>query len=412
MRIAMISEHASPLAPIGGIDAGGQNVHVAELGAALVRRGHAVTVYTRRDDPHLPRRVATATGVEVVHVDAGPAARVSKDELLPYMSQMARAIAQDWALCAPDVVHAHFWMSGLAALAAAKQSLPAPPVLETFHALGSVKRRHQGGADTSPPQRRWLEPEVAVRVDRILATCPDEVGELIALGADPAHISVAPCGVDLALFTPHGTVEQTDGTTRIAVVGRLVPRKGIDVVIRALARLTGQGRAGVVLHVVGGSAGEYALDHDPEALRLRALAGELGVSDRVVFRGQLARDEMPAFLRSCAAVVCTPWYEPFGIVPLEAMACAVPVVVSAVGGLQDSVVDGVTGLHVPPRDDTALAAALTRLLADPAMGRRMGAAGRRRVERGYSWDRVAALSEDAYSAALTTRLTAPVEVLP
>lgn len=411
MRIAMVSEHASPLAAIGGVDAGGQNVHVAELSAALARRGHDVVVYTRRDDPDLPARVQAAPNVAVVHVDAGPPRPVSKDDLLPYMEALGAGIAADWRLRPPDVVHGHFWMSGLAALDAARATRTAGrplPVLQTFHALGTVKRRHQGAADTSPAERVRLEPSVARSVDRIVATCPDEVRELAEFGVDPTRVSVAPCGVDLGMFEATGPAEDTGGRRRLAAVGRMVPRKGVDLPIRALRRLLDQGVDDVELHVVGGGGGPLGLENDPEAVRLRTLAAELGVQDRVVFRGQLPRTDMPAFLRSCSAVVCTPWYEPFGIVPLEAMACRVPVVVAAVGGLQDSVVDGVTGLHVPPRDDAALAGALDTLLADPLLGERLGRAGRRRVESGYSWDRVAELTEAAYRAALSPAVGSPI----
>jgi glycosyltransferase involved in cell wall biosynthesis len=306
-------------------------------------------------------------------------------------------------------------MSGLAALGAARavcaNGTP-PAVLQTFHALGSVKRRHQGAADTSPAQRSWLEPAVARRVDRIVATCPDEVRELAALGADPGRISVAPCGVDLGLFEAKGLAEDTGGRRRIAVVGRLVERKGVDLAIAALRRLVDAGIGDVELHIVGGGGGAAGIDDDSEAVRLRSIADALGVLDRVVFRGQLPRDQMPPLLRSCTAVVCSPWYEPFGIVPLEAMACRVPLVVAAVGGLRDSVVHEVTGLHVPPRDVAALAAALRQLLDDPRLCRRFGRAGRRRVERGYSWEHVAALTEGAYLRALAERavpgLSAPL----
>ncbi len=168
MRIAMISEHASPLAALGGVDAGGQNVHVAALSEALARRGHHVTVYTRRDATELPARVRVGQRLEVVHVDAGPARHVPKDQLLPYMGQLAAGVAADWARRPPDVVHGHFWMSGLAALDAARRADAGHrvPVLQTFHALGTVKRRHQGAEDTSPPERRWLEPGVGRSADR------------------------------------------------------------------------------------------------------------------------------------------------------------------------------------------------------------------------------------------------------
>src|SRR4051794_21083997 len=182
MRIALVSEHASPLAVLGGADAGGQNVHVAALARALARRGATVVVHTRRDDPALPRRVELFPGVTVDHVDAGPAAVLPKDELLPYMDDFARDLARCWDEDRPDVVHSHFWMSALAALqAAATHDIP---VVHTFHALGVVKRRYQGDADTSPAQRIELERDIVARADRIIATCTDEAFELMRLGAD------------------------------------------------------------------------------------------------------------------------------------------------------------------------------------------------------------------------------------
>src|SRR5687767_12714585 len=116
----MVSEHASPLAVLGGVDAGGQNVHVAALASALARLGDEVLVHTRRDDPALPRRVALAPGVDVDHVDAGPPTEVPKDQLLPYMEAFAEDLREQWLAEPPDVVHAHFWMSALAALDAAR----------------------------------------------------------------------------------------------------------------------------------------------------------------------------------------------------------------------------------------------------------------------------------------------------
>src|SRR4051794_32547470 len=121
MRLALVSEHASPLAVLGGVDAGGQNVHVAALARALARRGATVVIHTRRDDPALPRRVELCAGVTVDHVEAGPAAPVPKDELLPHMGAFARELERCWRDERPDVVHSHFWMSGLAALEAAAE---------------------------------------------------------------------------------------------------------------------------------------------------------------------------------------------------------------------------------------------------------------------------------------------------
>jgi D-inositol-3-phosphate glycosyltransferase len=402
MRIAMVSEHASPLAVLGGVDAGGQNVHVAALAATLGRRGDEVVVHTRRDDADLPRRVALAPGVEVDHVDAGPPWDLPKDELLRYMDDFAEQLRRQWADEPPHVVHSHFWMSGLAALSAAADL--GIPVVHTFHALGVVKRRHQGAKDTSPPERIELERRIARRVDRVIATCTDEVFELVRMDADRRRMSVVPCGVDVGCFTPDGPREpRRPDRHRLVIACRLVERKGVGNAITALASLPD-----AELHVAGGPD-VSALDSDPEARRLRALAAELGVGDRLILRGRVGRSDMPALLRSADAVVCVPWYEPFGIVPLEAMACGVPVVASAVGGQIDSVVDGVTGVHVPPREPAALAHALGALLDHPERRAQLGAAGARRARERFAHEQVAAATREIYGevvmrrAALRTR---------
>ncbi|WP_258804647.1 glycosyltransferase [Pseudarthrobacter sp. NS4] len=411
MKIAMISEHASPLAALGGVDAGGQNVHVAALSEALAKRGHHVTVYTRRDATELPSRVQVSRRFEVVHIDAGPARHVPKDELLPYMGELAESVARDWGQRPPDVVHGHFWMSGLAALEAARRPDAGyrVPVIQTFHALGTVKRRHQGAEDTSPAERRWLEPGVGRSADRIIATCSDEVFELKAMGIATGKISIAPCGVDLGFFSADGPVDTRKRRHRILSVGRLVPRKGVDLVIRALPYLREAGFDDVELLIVGGGGDSYVLHADPEVRRLLDLAAELGVLDHVSLHGQVSRGEMPGIFRSADAVVCAPWYEPFGIVPLEAMACGVPVVAAAVGGLRDTVVDHGTGLHVPPRDPEAIASALAMLLENPSLQAELGKAGQKRARTRYSWDRVAAETEKAYQLAVAE---APAGVVP
>ena len=389
MKVAMVSEHASPLAALGGVDAGGQNVHVAALSEALARAGAQVVVHTRRDDADLPRRVTTPGGVTVVHVDAGPATVVPKDELLPYMDAFADELRAAWADDPPDVVHAHFWMSGLAALNAARPL--GIPVVQTFHALGSVKRRHQGSRDTSPAGRLLIEETLIRDCDRILATCSDEVFELMRLGADRRRVQVAPCGVDIRHFTPWGPAEpRPDGLRRLVSVGRLVERKGVQDAIEALATVP------ETELVVAGGPPHDALDGDPDVRRLAAVAADLGVAHRVRFRGRVGRDELPALLRSADAVVCTPWYEPFGIVPLEAMACGVPVVASAVGGMLDTVADRVTGLLVAPHRPDQIAAAAREILDDPALHRSLGHQGVRRARTRFAWDHVAELTRSVY----------------
>jgi D-inositol-3-phosphate glycosyltransferase len=389
MRIAMVSEHASPLAALGGADAGGQNVHVAELATELGRRGHEVVVHTRRTDPSLARRIPLGANVAVDHVDAGPPEPIPKDELLPFMGSFAEELVREWRRERPAVVHSHFWMSDRAALTAA--GLLGLPVVHTFHALDVVRRRHQGARHQSPPEWLETERELVWRADRLIAQCSDEVFELARLEAPVGRITVAPSGVDVDRFTPDGPADaRREGVPRLVCLARLVERKGVGDAIAALPGLPG------VELVVAGGPDPSRLDHDPEVRRLQALVQELGVADRVDFRGRVSRQEAPGLLRSADAVVCVPWYEPFGIVPLEAMACGTPVIGSAVGGLIDTVVHGLTGLHVPPRRPAAIAAAARTLLDDARLRQELGQAGADRVRRLYTWPRTAEATLAAY----------------
>ncbi len=388
VRIALVSEHASPLALVGAVDAGGQNVHVDALAATLTGQGHEVSVHTRRDDPAQPEQVATGAGYQVLHVPAGPTEPLPKDDLWPHMPAFADALTAQLGALRPDVVHGHFWMSAWAADRAG-DALDLPRVV-TFHALGTVKRRHQGLADTSPQARAAVELAVARSADRVIATCSDEVRELRAMGLSREQATVVPCGVDADRFTPEDDGTPVPARTqryRLVTVGRPVARKGFAVVVEALA-----GLPDTELLVVGGSDGP-----DPELRRLQELAGRLGVAERLFCLGQVPRATMPALIRSADVVVCAPWYEPFGLVPLEAMACGVPVVASAVGGLLDSVADGVTGRLVPPQDPAALRSALAALLPAADLRARLGAAGRQRVLQRFTWPRVAAATAEVYA---------------
>jgi glycosyltransferase involved in cell wall biosynthesis len=393
MRIALISEHASPLAALGDVDAGGQNTHVAELSAALADDGHDVTVYTRRDDERLAERVPVRAGVTVVHVPAGPPRYLPKDGLLPYMGEFGAWLAARWAdsVEVPDVVHAHFWMSALAALAAVRDT--GVPVALTYHALGSVKRRHQGARDTSPALRVGYERMLGNRVDRVVAQCRDEVDELTSLGVPRSRIVVVPSGVDSARFTPDGDAAPGDpDRPRVLTVGRLVARKGFQDIVRGL-----RWAPDTECVIVGGPPGRAAAD-DPFGQRLLALADEAGVADRIRLVGAVPREEMPAWYRSADLLVTAPWYEPFGLTPLEAMACGVPVVATHVGGLRDTVVDGITGELVPPRDPERLGRAMRRLLTDPTRRFGYAAAALDRARNCYSWRRTAEQLTAVYHA--------------
>ena len=232
---------------------------------------------------------------------------------------------------------------------------------------------------------------------RTIATCSDERTELVRMGADPGRIAIVPCGVDLRHFRPDGWQAPRDRRSRLVAVGRLVPRKGLGTVIAALPALPD------VELVIAGGPESARLAAEPEAVRLRDLAARLGVADRLQLFGAVSRADMPGLLRSADLVVAAPWYEPFGIVPLEAMACGVPVVASAVGGFIDTIVDGVTGRLVPPRRPDRLAEVVRELLADPAERARLGAAGAARANARYGWRRIGAETERVYQQVLLDR---------
>ncbi|MFC8616196.1 glycosyltransferase [Micromonospora purpureochromogenes] len=402
MRIAMISEHASPLAVLGEEDAGGQNTHVAELAAALVGEGHDVRVYTRRDAVDLPDVVDAAAGYQVRHVPAGPAQRVPKDELLPYMGEFGRWMAEQWGERGwrPEVAHAHFWMSGLATLHAGRRTNT--PVVLTYHALGSVKRRHQGARDTSPPGRIGYERALGRAADRVIVQCQDEIGELVRLGVPRSRMALVPSGVNEEMFRPEGPVAPRDpARPRILTVGRMVERKGFQDVIRALPAVP---EAECV--VVGGPTAEL-LPADSFARRLGALAESCGVADRVKLVGAVPREEMGTWYRSADVLVAAPWYEPFGLTPLEGMACGVPVIGTNVGGIADTVVDGLTGDLVPPRDPRALGTAIRRLLADRVRRFAYATAALDRIRSRYSWKRCAEQLSAVYATVSTVGRVVP-----
>ena len=415
LRIALISEHASPLAEAGSVDAGGQNVYVAQVARSLAAAGHTVEVFTRRDARTLPAVVDLRSGVRVRHVEAGPPDFVRKEALLPHMPAFAQAMQQILAGSRPfDVLHANFFMSGWVGLTLAQRLRL--PLVTTFHALGLVRREHQGPDDGFPPERIAIERRLAHESDRVIAECPQDEADLRRLyGAEPARIRSVPCGVDTEAFRPG---DKAAARRRLGLpadefivlqLGRMVPRKGVDNVIRAMARLEANPAR---LVVVGGESAEPDERITPEIGRLRALAQELGAAQRVQFVGRRDRAALRDWYVAADVFVTTPWYEPFGITPLEAMACGTPVVGAAVGGIAHTVLDGLTGFLVPPRDPGALAARLQELHDKPWLGASFGLAGLRRVRSHFTWDSVAQRLAGVYAElAQMKAFAAPAQAL-
>jgi len=414
MRIAFLSEHASPVALLGGADAGGQNVYVDEVSRNLGRLGYKVDVFTRRDDSTAPTVIEWAPNVRVVNLAAGPPHVLPKDQLWPYMPRFRELLLAFMARdgVSYDLLHGNFWMSG--AIVAELRARLDIPAVQIFHAMGKTKRRHQGDADTSAPARIAVEERVIRAVDRVIAQCPAEVAELIDdYGAPRDKIAVIPSAVNTAVYRP---VPRDEARRRIGLapdnhvvvyVGRMLPRKDVRNVVRAFALLLRRySEAGLdemraynqtpLLLLVGGESVEPDPVATPEIGELQRLAAELGVADRVRFVGKRQPDVLRDYYSAGDVAVTTPWYEPFGLTPLEAMACGVPVVGSAVGGITYTIADGETGLLVPPRDPASLAGALYDLLEAPDARRRMGAAARARAERLFTWPVVAARTAALY----------------
>jgi glycosyltransferase involved in cell wall biosynthesis len=406
MRIVLISEHASPLAALGGADAGGQNVYVAETARLLAERGHEVEVFTRRTDGAARETVVLGPRLRVVHVTAGPARDIPKERLFAYMPRFSDELAAYLSRTGlPDVVHAHFWMSGM--VASEMKRLFGVPFVITFHALGRVRRIHQGASDGFPQQRGAIEQELMDDAARIVAECPQDVEDMASLyQADPAKLVQVPCGFDCRQMGPVDRAEARrrlvipPGTRVVLQLGRMVPRKGVDDAIRGFARATAGSADPAVLLVVGGSKPDSSVTEDGEGARLLSVARDEGAEDRVRFLGARTRDELRYLYSAADVFISVPWYEPFGITPVEAMACGVPVIGARVGGVKHTVVHGQTGLLVEPKDPDGVARALRALLGDEPLRQRMGRAGLERARGLFTWERVTESLEAIYRSML------------
>jgi D-inositol-3-phosphate glycosyltransferase len=397
MKIALVAEQASQLTPARGVaaaDPGSQALGLSTLARTLGGLGHQVTIYARKDAPALSARATVAPGVTVEHLAAGPAARLPADKVLPHMAAFSGHLAQRWRQSAPDVVHSHFWTGGLAALAATRDVRV--PVVQSFHSLGAAEQRHYGASAGSAARLR-LEALIARSVSAVLASSSGEMSELARLGVPRDAIRVVPYGVDTDEFLPSGPVARRGSRPRLLAVAPLDERSGLDVIVRAMTEVP---RCELV---IAGGPPRAQLSKDPVYRALVRLIMTLGIGDRVVFTGQVSRTRMPALLRSADLLVHTTMYEPFGMVPLEAMACGTPVVAAAGGSHQDAIVDGTTGVLVKPGQPGLLARQIRQLLGSPMLLQGYGIAAADRARARYSWDRIGRETLAVYERSLLRR---------
>jgi glycosyltransferase involved in cell wall biosynthesis len=397
MKIALVTLQGNPFGqtPEAGPDR--QDQRLASLVSALAEQDHDVTVYARRDSDEQPEKSEPAPGVTVEHVAAGPAKELSPDSLAPHAAEFGQYLARHWQDNAPDVAHAYFWTSGLAALAGARDL--GVPVVQTFLSLQATDPASARPVQARPAQakparaktrsgngggaaRLRLEPVIARSVRAVLASSSSEMSALARLGVRRDSVRLIPRGVDTGTFSPEGPVAPRGDRPRLLCVAPLAPNQGVDVAVRALADIP------EAELVIAGGPEHGKLRGDKAYRALLRLASDLNVRDRVVFHGSVSDDDLPALLRSADLLVDAPTGEPFATVALEAMACGTPVVASAIGSHLDTIIDGTTGLLVPPARPGLIAQRIRTLLASPMLLEGFGIAAVDRARARYSWDRI------------------------
>jgi len=413
VRVAMLSVHSSPLARLGGKEAGGMNVYVRELARELGSRGVPVDIFTRSQDREAPTVEPLSCGVRVINLHTGPAAPYDKNWVLTYLPEFVSRVRcfADGEDLSYDLIHSHYWLSGEAALRLRRSW--GVPVVHMFHTLGAMKNSvARSKEETETGRRIAIERRLMQEVDTVVAATPLDRAQMVwNYGADSERIRVVPCGVDLRRFQPS---EQAAARARLGLplnerllvcVGRMEPLKGMDALIRALALLRSQGHpwsAELRVLLVGGDPEGRPDEWNAEQRRLDALRHELGVAEQVRFVGAQPQELLPAYFAAADLVAVPSHYESFGMVALEALASGAAVLASNAGGLALTIEDGRSGLLFPPDDHTALAAQVARLLDDPAFADELRAGARRRAAE-YSWGSVARRITAIYAELVSQR---------
>ena len=395
MKIALVAQHAEPLRPRTGSGPDSDDIGLSELTRKLADRGHQVTVYTQKHQLDLPDQAELHNGVRVKHISAGPVAADGNQgdaSLLERVPAFSGPLRSSWEIERPDVVHALRWTSGLAALAAARDLNI--PVVQEFSSLGVTERRDRVKADGAAAARIRLEPAVGRSAAAVVATHSAEASDLANLGVHRSAIRVVPWGVDTDTFTPEGPVAKRNGRPRLLTAADLNERAPLETLLRALTKVPG-----AELLIVGGPDRAELLQ-DSAYVGLAKVARALDISDRVTFTGRVEHSAMPALLRSADLVVSTCQYEPSGTTSLQAMACGTPVIAPAVAGHVDAVVDGTTGILIPPGRPALLAQRIRQLLAHPMLIEAYGVAAADRARSRYSWDRIAGETLAVYDKAI------------
>jgi D-inositol-3-phosphate glycosyltransferase len=391
----MLSVHTCPLATLGGKETGGMNVYVRDLSREFSRRGIEVDVYTRSQNPDIPRVTELAENGRVIHVKAGPEHPYNKNQIYYHLDEFVAGVMAYRQRY--DIIYSHYWLSGLVAEALRQQWHV--PMVQMFHTLAEMKNRvAQTPEERDTPQRLNCEGEIMRFADRLVAATPLEKNQMVwAYGASPQKIEVVPPGVDLNRFKPmdrrkaRANIGVPAEHRLLLVVGRIQPLKGIDILLRALAlvkRREARLATNICLSIIGGDPNPDSGVEQREFERLKSLRVELGIEDLVTFLGAKDQDTLVNYYSAAEMVVMPSHYESFGMVALEAMACGTPVIASDVGGLSFNIEDGFNGFLVPGRDARALADKIILLLKYPALRDQLSEQAQSWAK-GYSWAHIA-----------------------
>jgi glycosyltransferase involved in cell wall biosynthesis len=408
-RVALISVHGDPAVETGKEEAGGQNVYVRQVGEALARQGWQVDMFTRRSNVHQPAIAQHTDHCRTIRLTAGPTEFVGRDHLFEYLPAFIQEFQafQKQEHIQYSLVHTNYWLSSWVGM----QLRELQPMIQvhTYHSLGAVKYQAVTDIPAIATKRLAVEKTCLETVNCVVATSPQEEEHMRQFVSSKGNIEMIPCGTDIKRF---GSISRLEARQQLGLaadskvalyVGRFDKRKGIETLVRAIAQSTLRGQADLKLIIAGGSTPGQSdgIERD----RIEAIVAELGLTDITLFPGRLDK-ELPTYYAAADVCVVPSHYEPFGLVPIEAMACRTPVVASNVGGLQFTVVPEVTGLLVPPKDDQAFAQAIDRILGDLTWRDELGQTARHRVEIAFSWDSVAARLSNLYSR-LLPQLPAP-----
>ena len=383
MKIALVAQHTTSLA---------EDARLRELSRSLAGKGHRVTVYARKDGAARPAKADLDPGVQIELIGPGGTHASDESQLLAQVPAFSQPLHEQWRHERPDVVHALRWTSGLAALAAARDLRI--PVVQSFDSLGVAERRHHVLPVSVGTERIRLEPAIGRSVNAVVAGSSDEESDLTRLGVPRRSIKVVPCGVDTDEFSPEGPVADRSGRPRLVTVADLNEHDELSTLLEALSKVPGAEL------VVAGGPPRAKLRGDMAYRRLAKVAESLDVTGRVLFAGEVGRSALPPLLRSADLLVNVSGYDPTGMVSVQAMACGTPVIATAGGGQVDAVVDGTTGLLVPPGRPTLLAQRIRQLLAHPMLLEAFSVAAADRARSRYSWDRIAHETLAVYGTAV------------